>query len=650
MNALSTRLRVRLGPIAMAAMALLASACSRGSAPGHGQLIDALGEENVVATPLAGGGAGPAGLAEIPLLDDLGSGPNPYGLKRRLDLGNVSLTALAAVPPTRLRFRMRPPADAMLSFTYGIRRDDAVFSGRVESRRTVFRIEVEDGGNRRVAFEKELVVDRGRSLAFNLRKIDLGAFAGREIALSFVTEGDPEALAFWFHPFVFARRSDSRNLVLISLDTLRADHLGCYGYGRPTSPAIDALAADGTLFERAYAPSTWTLPSHMSLLTGLEVASHRVSDGDLKLGPGLATLADRLKAGDFFTTAVTGGGYVSGDYGFQRGFDSYRVEGEIRDSGSADVIGRAACRILEDHGDRAFFLFVHTYQIHSPFFPPEEYASAFAGAEPAPRRISFEDTRLSLEKRFQPLSEETRRDLVALYDGEIRYTDAALVKPIVETLKSLGLYERTMLVLVGDHGEEFFEHGGWSHAHQAFEEILKVPLIVKPAGRAPAGRRIATPVSLTDVAPTVLDAFGIRFRAGDFDGRTLFASISGRAAKLAGRPVFAAQPARETDKRLPARSVVIRDPFKLVASDAYDGEALAYFDPDPPAVESLALFDLAADPGEKTNLAASRPDLTRTLARLLTARLRPRKGAGPSRLILDGDLMRSLKSLGYIDP
>ncbi len=648
MNAIFPRLCFRIGQVGLA---LLAGACSRREGPDLLRLIDELREENVVATPLAAHVAGPAGLADIAPLDDLGSGPNPFGLKRRLELGQVDLTALAAVPGTHLRFRLRPPPAAMLSFTYGIRKDEAVFSGRVESRRVAFRIEAEDGAAGKVLFERSLVLDRERPLAFNLRKIDLAAYAGREIVLHLFTEGDPDALAFWFHPVVYPRRSAARNLVLLSLDTLRADHLGCYGYERPTSPAIDALAAEGTLFERAYAPSPWTLPSHMSLMTGLSTRSHGVVDKDLRLDPGVPTLAERLKPRGLFASAVTGGGYVGGAYGFHRGFDSYRVEGEVRDSGSAGAIGRSACRILEDLGDRGFFLFVHTYQIHSPFFPPEDYAAAFAAAGRTPRRLSLDERRFTQEKRYAFLPEDERRDFVALYDAEIRYTDDALVRPVLEKLKALGLYDRTMVVLVGDHGEEFREHGGWGHGHQVYEEVLRVPLIVKPAGRRPRGRRVAEPAGLTDVTPTVLEAFGIPFKDGEFNGRSLLSRTAGGKDRRGGDlPVFADLAGHTIEKNTPGRTAVIRAHYKLILSEAYAPGDLAYFQPAPPRVPSEALFDLAADPGEKTDLSASRPDLTRTLMRLLTDRLRPRKGTEPSRLILDGDLLQSLRSLGYLVP
>ncbi len=615
------------------------------------RLVDVLGEENVVTSPLVALASGPAGLAEIPLLDDRSSRPNPFGLKRRLELGSVDLAAIAAVPETRLRFRLTPPPSAILAFTYGVRRDGAVFRGEVERRRVVFRIEVAGAEESKVVFEKELVLERERPLVFNIKRIDLAAYKGREIALSFVTEGDPDALAFWFHPVVYERRDTARNLVLISLDTLRADHLGCYGYGRPTSPAVDALAADGTLFENAYAPSPWTLPAHMSLMTGLSTGNHGVVDQDLSLGPGIPTLAERLKSRGLFASAVTGGGYVGGAYGFRRGFDSYRVEGQATDREGAGAIGREACRFFEDHRDRGFFLFVHTYQIHSPFFPPEEYAAAFAPPGRTPRRLSFEDLRFSQERRYRPVSAEERLDFLALYDAEIRYTDEALVRPIVEKLKALGLYDRTMIVLVGDHGEEFFEHGGWAHAHQVYEETLRVPLVVKPAGPHPRGRRIAELAGLTDVAPTVLDAFGIRFDAGEFDGRSLLGRAMGRPARPGDdRPVFADLAGHSLEKNTPGRTAVIRGRYKLILSDAYEPRDLAYFQPPPPLVEPEALFDLRSDPEEKMNLAALRPDLARELGRLLAGHLRPRPRSGPGRIILDGDLLRRLKSLGYFLP
>ena len=646
----------RAGFLVPAAVVLIAGGCGRREAPRLERLVDLLRGEDVVVSPLIARPAGPPGLAAVPLLADRGSGPNPFGLKRRLALGNADLTALAAVPGTELRFRLNLPPSAALSFTFGIARDEAVSQGRVARRPVTFRVLVvpRGGGAGKIVFDERLVLRPDQPLAFGHGRIDLSAYVGRGGGLHLVTEGDPDALAFWFHPVVYGRKSAARNLVLISLDTLRADHLGCYGYGRPTSPAIDALAADGTLFVSASAPSPWTLPSHMSLMTGLTVSSHGVSDGDLTLSPDVPTLAERLKPGGRFAAAVTGGLYVSGAFGFHRGFDSYRIESSLGSADEAEVIGKEACRIIEENRDRGFFLFVHTYQIHSPFYSPDEFSTTFAAKGRTPRRLAFEDLRFSLEHRFQAVPGEEREDFIALYDAEIRYTDEALVRRVVETLKAQGLYERTMIVLVGDHGEEFFEHGGWAHTHQVFEELLRVPLIIKPAGRAPAGRRVMQRASLTDVPPSVLDALGIDFQAGEFDGRSLMPWVTGRTAPGPDdRPVYGELPARPRETRLPARSAVIQGRFKLILSDAYDAEDLAYFDPDPPAAGRLALFDLKEDPNESSNLAGARPDLVRDLLRWLTTLNRtpagPKPGR-PGRLIIDGDFQERLRSLGYLIP
>jgi hypothetical protein len=332
------------------------------------RIIDRLGPENVVKSPLRKPDPENAILAEVVgqfPLEDLGAGPNPFLIKKKLHVGAADVNALAAIPPTEICFRLKVPSHARLEFNYGIRHDKEIFRAGGGERRAEFSVILTSKGREQRIFKKALIL--GRVLVFNNKEIDLARYAGQDVEFRLITEGDGKALAFWLNPVIFQVRPDSRYIVLISIDTLRADHLGCYGYGRDTSPNLDALAGDSVRFENVMAASPWTLPSHMSLMTSLNSISHGVAAPGYRLNPDVPTLAELLKTRGFYNVAITGGGFVSGFFGFCKGFDSYRALGAVTDSDAAGRLYASASRWIEDNLEKSFFLFLHTYQVHNPF-------------------------------------------------------------------------------------------------------------------------------------------------------------------------------------------------------------------------------------------------------------------------------------------
>ena len=314
----------------------------------------------------------------------------------------------------------------------------------------------------------------------------------------------PDAIRpVWANPQVLAapEAPETRpNVLLICLDTLRADHLGAYGYHRDTSPNIDAFARDTVRFEYAIAPSSWTLPSHASLFSGLQPDEHGAV---YKLGvipPGVEMLAEVARRYGYETGALTENGYVSARHGFAQGYESYVSELHVD---AAATFDRARVWLSQRRAD-PFFLFVHTYQIHAPYDPPEAYAERFITSDDA-----------NAVRRFMPaydntvfdLSEPERRHAEDLYDGEIAYTDD-LLGAFLRDFRRSGHWDNTLIMLFSDHGEEFWEHDGYGHAITLYEESIRVPLIVKPAGVASRPGVVDTPVSLTDIYATVADCMG----------------------------------------------------------------------------------------------------------------------------------------------
>jgi arylsulfatase A-like enzyme len=299
----------------------------------------------------------------------------------------------------------------------------------------------------------------------------------------------------------------SRGLVLISVDTLRADHLGAYGYARPTSPFFDRLASRGTLFEWAIVQLPGTLPSHMSMFTGLYPAEHGVYPPDSVLAADVPTLPEVLRANGWRTAGFTEGGYVDGRYGFARGFEEFEDEVRLLESDIEITFGRGLEFLRRLDGSERFFLFLHTYVVHDPYYPPEPYAGLFWDGPPPAGAFDPTGPNLAeVNRGLRPVDADTAAYLTALYDGSIRYLDDQLAAFVGE-LESLGLDDETTLVVTSDHGEEFLEHGKLVHT-QVYQENVRVPLLVLEPGRS-AGARVGALVESVDLAPTLWELAGV---------------------------------------------------------------------------------------------------------------------------------------------
>ena len=648
---------------AICAGVVLAPACGRraagpSSGPAAVRLADRLGRADIRESPLLGRDSN-ALAAFFPMesapVVEAGAGENGLGLKRKLNLGSAEVDILFAPPKSEYAIDLDIPENAALDFGTGIVRDahsEALRGGQAGPDAGVdFVVYLESGGRRKTLFERHLALPprrEARTVNFSRNNVALpaGARKGRIVLL---TGGRGDLFSFWTNPVVYSRTRRRPNVILVSIDTLRADHVGAYGYGRPTTPALDALAKDGVRFANAYASSPWTLPSHATLLTGTEAARHKVRYEDERLDPGLATLADLMRSAGYFCGATTGGGFLSPAYGFSKGFSSYEMgQGDIAGPRLAEAAARAALAWLEANADKEFFLFLHTYQVHSPYFSPPPYDTMFTG--PGAKWKKF-DTMEDLGGKlafYKPLSEDERRNVVGLYDGEIRYTDDALIGPVVAALKKRGLYDDTLVVVLSDHGEEFYEHGSWGHSHDVYDESLRVPLVMKFPKSRRAGAGPAPVVRLTDVLPTILEEAGVPFDPAAFDGRSLRPVIDGR--ETADRPVTADLADNVLGYRTPQRIAVSAGRDKLIMNEAFKAEALAPFPAPPPAAPPIELYDLARDPGERANLvadpakAAAGRDLARTASGL--AKVLQAKGAAKSGMTKA--LEEQLRALGYI--
>lgn len=413
------------------------------------------------------------------------------------------------------------------------------------------------------------------------------------------------------------------NVVLVSIDTLRADHLGAYGYRPPTSPHLDGLARQGIVFENVSAQAPSTLLSHASIFTSQIPQHHAASHIRFRpLAESAVTLTERLAEAGYDTASFNSGGQLVRAFGLAQGFAIY-------DQGPDSFSGplERSLAWLEERRNRAdqdpFFLFLHTYEVHHPYTPRPADLQVFAGhyRGTLPDQISVELLD-RLNHAGQPPSAEDLAHIVAAYDAEILSVDRGIGR-LVEYFERRDLLDVTLWVVTSDHGEEFGEHGlvGW-HSHTLYEELLRVPLILRLPEALWAGRRVASRVASIDIAPTLLDLLGLP-PAPTFEGRSL-------------APLFA------PDGRLPpAPAIAFRDGPQ---GQIYEALTWRRF-----KLNEGRLFDLAADPGEKADLAGLRPDLLEPLRGELRRRVDRSTDSSPSSgpALLDEDDRKRLLSLGY---
>lgn len=516
-----------------------------------------------------------------------------------------SLLALPASPVTR---KVRVPPGATLRVAYGI--------GRHVATAVHFRVLVSaaDAPSREIhAALLRPDVDAGR---WHEAQLSLAAFAGAEIAITLATSSDDaldlrSGVPVWANPEVVApgpRDSKRPNVILIMVDTLRADRLSLYGYERPTTPGLARWAERrAVVFENTVAPAPWTLPSHVSLFTGLNALTHGVNY-DLGVPRERTLLAERLRAIGFATAAFTGGAIVAPAYGFDQGFDTFRYWRDSR-PGRGGMAGkdldtglRNAKRWLQSTRE-PFFLFVHTYEVHAPYQVREPWASRFvpgaANLDPAfeiftvPKEaVSSNGWRVeaNLMQRTRGSGEGARplppSDYAlagALYDSGIARVDEQLTA-ILAWLENRKLDQRSLVLITSDHGESLGEHESAGHSN-LYDTNLMVPLVVSlPDGRG-AGQRISAQVRTIDIAPTILDVLGHESVQAS-DGTSLLPIIERVGGRL---PEVAESYAASSNFGVSLR---IGNRLKYIYQNA------AW----PPIHDGEELFDLVADPGEKAGI------------------------------------------------
>ena len=549
-----------------------------------------------------------------------------------MELDPAGIAGAEAMPGTRMMLRARPtlpervrtspitvPPNATLEL--GVAIDATMPHDDVDA--VQFTLSAETAAGEQPLFEARLAPSDPAARQWTDHPIALTALAGQEIRFVFTTRlvarpgADPSrvaALPLWGAPEILAPSDDpALAVILISYDTLRADHVGAYGSNLPATPHLDQLAAEGVVFDDVFSAYPSTTASHMSMLTGLYPVAHGALSVGQPLKRAVPSLPTVLAARGWRTGAVTEDGMLRADTGFSNGVSFYRETVETEEVGKESRVAAttfdAAIRWIAAHADERFFLFLHTYVVHWPYEPPAEF---------------------DLFKTWKhdgvetPLADAPRMERFRhRYAGEARFGDA-LFGRLRGELERLGIADRTLVVVTSDHGEEFGEHGGWSHSHTLYDEVLHVPLIFWAPSRLGVPRRMPGPASLVDLLPTVLDVLGLDVPP-DLDGRSLL------GASRPDRIVFA------ENHRDGVRTVVART---ADAKWRWDAKTQTI----------VEAFDLRADPREQRSVT---DDAFRSRGSALLADYLARVTPAPDAAAIaeagpDPAAAEKLRALGYV--
>ena len=561
------------------------------------------------------------------------------------NLGTEVRPSIALFPGESLRFRLRLPAGKpRLECGVGPWPPDIAHGWNGAQ---TFVVQVDGQELARVS---RPLVEEATDARWTALEADLAAHAGEEVELSLALEGAGPGV--FGAPLVrdATARPAGKNLLLISIDTLRADHVGAYGAQSGATPHLDALAREGILFADASSQAPYTLPSHATIFSGQFPSVH----GVFTMGHVLAALrspllAETLAVHGFATQAYAAGGFLNALFGFDRGFDGFASSVDpLRDRASGSFDGLIADprngvtrelvkefdrarveRWLAEHADQRFFLFLHTYTVHD-YDPPPAYLRCAEEGCTSTRSDLRPFTMHS--KQPEEASPADRAHVSHRYDAALRFIDDELGR-LLARLAELGLAEDTVVAVTSDHGEEMFDRGYIQHGKTLYEELTRVPLILRVPGMAP--RVVREPVMLVDLAPTLLTALGI---APDprMQGTDLLAER--RGAHLVYSEVddlFA----RKTALREPGGKKLIHGPLDAAVQSKNTKE--------------WELYDLAADPGELHDLSASEPELLERLQRELEKRREGYREAGAlfgavGEGELDEAVRAQLEALGYL--
>jgi arylsulfatase A-like enzyme len=591
-------------------------------------------------------------IRSIKLIPRVESFPQPSG-RQSVGKQDEYRNAIYVHSPSSIAFDVIPPRNSRLHFALGITASDAPVK---------FRVQVQ--GASADLYSRTVSDASGWTDA----DVDLTSYAGKKVKLTLATETSRNgAVALWANPLITSGDAPRRpNVLVYMIDTLRADHASLYGYSRETTPFIRKLGAAGIVFDDAQAQATWTKASTASLMTSLYSYTHGIVNDYDTIPSGAATLAEQLRAAGYVTASMVANPFAGRTTGLQRGFDYMfeyptvlrnRTEAADRGTDSA-AVNKIVFPWLEQHRGEPFFLYAHTTDPHAPYRPPAPFDARFANpAESA--QFDAQYMKLRDEREYGGGTVISRanctkagidpdrfiRQATDRYDGEILHNDRSF-ELLVGELKKLDVLDDTLIVVVSDHGEEFWDHGWTAHGHSVYQELTHCMFMMWSPKLLPSPKRVSVPVQLIDVMPTVLDLLGLRIPPV-VEGRSLVPLARGQAFQRR-TPVMAsrfAHPGARPD-----------GPVRENRTDSF-----AYVDPKwkliyrtkDVGIDRIELYDRTSDRREQNNVAARNPrEVDRIMAELgqwmdAQKKIRAVLGRG-AKSTLDARTIEQLRSLGYL--
>lgn len=474
-----------------------------------------------------------------------------------------------------------------------------------------------------------------------------------KLSASIPSDGEGEALVAFGSPVIEAYTGDSRpDVILISLDTVRADRLSLYGHEAPTSPFLESLATDAVIFDTAISPAPWTLPSHVSILSGQYPDRHGVHGSQSQISGDTPWLPEEFRDAGYRTMAFTGGGYVSPDFGFSRGFERYctvdpafppaawaetSAGKNYRNAAQKSELSRQELlALLTESPQSPLFLFVHTYAAHNNPAPPADLV-AVGGSQEELQSLLRETTPAKLNQKATSLDQQSfahsLRQARIQYDASLRVADR-LVSDVVLALKESGRLSNSIVIVTSDHGEELFEHGAFGHGQSVYEEQIHVPLLILLPGADPA--RIENVVSTVDLAPTLRNLCNLD--AGKNDPGNFLEDGHDLTSLMGGAPLHREPPLARGTRRDRVFRALRSSNVKYIREE------------NPGAKPFHMVFSLNDDPEELKNLAAERTEDLNRFQALLQQRLgqlQALRAAGIDTELTE-ELEEQLRSLGYL--
>lgn len=536
----------------------------------------------------------------------------------RIKYSNISYHALFAVDNSKIIFKLKKIRYGSLTFS--------IFNP--DQSRLFYKIVLKHKNQEinlfKKFYDKETLVSE---------TINLEHTFDRGVELIFETGG--RGIGAWINPLLKTQKKNPKVFIVIVLDTLRYDHASLYGYSRKTTPFLDRLSQDAVVFQEAYSTTSWTLPAHVSLFTGKNLDEHGVITPNDRISNNCNLVSEIFQEKGYVTAAFTGGGFIEDIFGFYRGFQIYsNIPGEVFSKNSAERVFNHFTKYIERFWGNDLFVFLHTYQIHAPYKAPHEYIDQI-NKDVRTNLKGIKNFTGSNHEYFKAIDPGDRQLLIDLYDASILYTDKMLVGSMVDFLKEKGVYDDTMLVVLSDHGEEFFDHFSWEHGHTLYKELIKIPLVVKYPKNREKGKKDAL-VSITDIPGMILKESGLPY------DETVFGNKIGHEKRVL--PILL--PLSPIIKQFPPKISFVDKDYHFIIN-IWDKKKAAFFDPQPPVAQEIELYE-TRDYLEMNNLYRRRKSIVNRYLKNLEKYLKQIKGIKMGKFQFGKELEEKLKSLGYL--